>query len=447
MGRVPRTSAESRWGPDTATAWTAVVGIAFCWVALKLMSVWAWVVLPGEYGDTYYYFLGAQEAFAAGNGVRDAFTEYPTPAGALLLLPYALGYDDYESYRTVTVALTSTADAAFALLLGRRTGPAGVLAWLAVTTIAGQVALLRLDLLAAAAAGAAVLYALAGRSRTASVLVAVGTGLKLWPLVLAPLTLLAERGRRGLAIAWFVGTGALIVAGSLVAGGWDRLLSPLDYQTDRGLQIESVPATLPMHEWAARDGYRVWYSAFHAFEVEGPTVAAWLDVGRIAGVVALLGCLVLVGRWVWNGCDRGALGYLALTFVAAFIVTSRALSPQYLLWLAAPAVAVFASAWAGRPDDPGTSPPTVRDRVLAAVTLLAVLALTLLTTAIYPVFYGGLTGINAVTPRALALLAARNLGLLALVVWTAFVAWISSAPQARHGADERLRAGERFSSA
>lgn len=411
---MPRPSASSRWGSDPVTAWAAIVAVAAVWLALKLVSVWAWVVAPGEYGDTYYYFLGAEQAFAQGTGIRGVFTEYPTPAGLLLLGPYALGYDDFESYRTFTIVLTTTADAAFTLVLGRRTGPVGVLAWLAVTTVVGQVALLRLDLLPAVAAGAAVLLALDGRARAASVLVAVGTGLKVWPVVLAPLTLLADRGRRWLALGWFAGTGVLLVAFSLVVGGWERLVSPLGYQGDRGLQIESVPATVPMHAWASEEGYRVWYSTFRAFEVEGPVVQTWLAVGRAASVVALVGCLALLAWWVWRGCSRSALAYLALTFIGAFVATSRALSPQYLLWLAAPAVALLAFVWSDAAAD-------ARDRVLAVVTFLAVVALCVLTTAVYPVFYGGLTGVNEYTPRALALLTARNVGLLVFLGWTAVV--------------------------
>lgn len=409
------------WGADPTTAALTVAAVAVTWLALKMVSIWAWVILPREYGDTYYYFLTAEEALrAGGGGLRAAFTEYPTPAGLLLLAPYALGFDDYTSYRTVVIVVTSMADAAFALLLGRRLGPVPVLGWLALTTVLGQVALLRFDMLPAVAAGAAVLLAAQGAGRAASVLVGVGTGLKLWPIVLTPLAVLAERGRRRLALVWFVATGVALVAWSLVAGGWERLLSPLDYQRDRGLQIEAVPATVPMLEWAREPGYRVWYSTFHAFEVEGPTVAGWLGFAQGATWVAVVGCVALLVVWWRGGFRRDAVAWLALTLIGAFVVTSRALSPQYLLWLAAPMAALLGLGWAaGEGPDRGRDRDALAGRVAATVTFLGVLVVCVLTTAIYPVYYGGLTGVGDQTPHALRLLVARNLGLVGLLVWTA----------------------------
>nr|WP_269779493.1 glycosyltransferase 87 family protein [Propioniciclava soli] len=350
----------------------------------------------------------------------------------MLLAPWALGVTDYDGYRAVIVALTSLADAAFAALLGRRTGPVGVLGWVALTTVLGQVALLRLDMLPAVAAGAAVLYAWQGRSAAASVLVGLGTGLKLWPVVLAPLVALAARGRRARAFAWFVGTGVLLAAGSLLAGGWDRLVSPLGYQGERGLQIESVLATWPMRVWASGTDHRVWYSDFRAFEVEGPSVGLWVQVGGVAAALAVLGCALLLARWLRRGSPRGALGPLALTFVGAFVITSPALSPQYLLWLAAPAAAWCAAAWGAEPEAGRQTPEPsgargVDGRVVSLATLVALLVLCLLTTAVYPVFYGGLTSVNDHTSRALALLTARNLGLVGFVAWTAALARAATA--------------------
>ena len=62
---------------------------------------------------------------------------------------------------------------------------------------------------------------------------------------------------------------------TIAVGGWSRLWSPLAYQADRGLQIESVSATPVMVRFAADpDGYRVcFYSPFKAYEITGPRVS------------------------------------------------------------------------------------------------------------------------------------------------------------------------------
>lgn len=426
----------SSWGPDAPTAAALVVAVAAVWLVCKALAAWAWVLMPGEYGDTYYYLLNAQRAASEG-GIVAALREYPTPAGLLLLAPYELGATHHDSYRLAVMVMTSAADAAFAILLGRRTGPGGVLAWVALTAATGQLALLRFDMLPAVVAGAAVLLAMQGARGAASVLVAVGTGLKLWPIVLAPLAAARPKPSSG-ASAWrlnrtplvaFAGTGVLLVVGSLAVGGWARLVSPLAYQRDRGLQIESVPATIPMTVWVDDPAYRVWYSPFSAYEVTGPSVATWLGIAQVATVLAVLGCAALLAWWWARGASPAAIGWVALTFVGAFLVTSRALSPQYLLWLAAPAAVVVGLALAGEPD----APARPADRPPAAPALLtfaAVLALAALTTAVYPVHYGGVTGRSDVTDRAVALLVVRNVGLLAFVAWCAACAVVTSA---RHG--------------
>lgn len=409
----PRRSSPNPWGPDAGSAAALIAVVALAWIVLKTVSIWAWVKLPGEYGDSYYYFLAAEEA-AKGGGVAGALGEYPTPAASLLLWLYTLG-DGYEAYRAALIVLTCVADGLFALLLGRLTGPGGVLAWILLTTSLGQVALLRFDMLPAVVAGAALVCATRGATPVAAALIGLGTGLKLWPVLLLPLTL-GRRGKRAWAALAFAVTGLVLVAGSLVAGGWARLFTPLSYQSERGLQIEAVPATLPMVQWSTNESFTVWFSTFRAFEVTGPTVDQWLSIADGAAVLAFLGCAALVAWWWFHGARPEAIGYLALTFVGAFVVTSRALSPQYLLWLAAPVAAVVALA--ARPAAPDADP---RERGLtpALITLGAMLVLDVLTLAIYPVSYSSLTGRGEGTGSAVRLLVWRNLGLLAFLAWTA----------------------------
>ena len=397
------------------------VTVAVVWAVAKALAILGWVLMTGEYGDTYYYLLTAEEVARSGGGVAQAFKEYPTPAGLLLMLPYEWGATHHDSYRGAILAMTTLADAAFALLLGRRTGPLGVLGWVLLTGALGQLALLRFDMLPAVVAGAAVLLAMENRRAAASVLVAIGTGLKVWPIVLAPLTLVGPGrsiGRRPwLPLAALAGTGGALVMFSLASAGWARLLSPLGYQRDRGLQIEAVAATVPMHAWAEDEAYRVWFSPFKAFEVVGPGVEAWLGIAQAATFVGALVCLALLVWWLVRGANPAAIAWIALVLVGTFVVTSRALSPQYLLWLAAPTAVLVGLALRGGPDAPAAAP--------AVLTFALVLVLCGLTTAVYPVYYGGITGRGDHTDRALALLTARNLGLMVLVAWSAACAWCS----------------------
>lgn len=398
--------------PGLRWSGAGVFAVVLAWAVAKYVSAWWWVWRPEEFSDTYYYFLAAEAAVATGE-LAQALPEYPTPAGWLLLAPYLLGAHDYVAYRGAVMAMTTVADAAFALVLGRVAGPIGVLGWIGLTTALGSLPLLRFDMLPAAAAGIALLLIVQRRGSGAAVMVALGTGLKVWPIVLAPLILAGRR--RAAAVVTFVASGLTLVLGSVLVGGWDRLLSPLTHQRERGLQIEAVAALVPMWSWSRGGDQTIGYSEFHAYEVAGAGVDGWLLAAQAAALVAALACGVLLLVWLFRGADVGAAAWLALGLVGAFIVTSPALSPQYLVWLAPPAAVLLGTA--DRQDAGAPSWPR------AAATWAAALALCVLTTVIYPVAYDALLQHRPTTTAALTVLTARNLGLVVLVVGCLEAAW------------------------
>ncbi len=400
-----------------------VAFVVAAWVGMKALSSWWWVFRVGEYSDTYYYFLAARDAAAAlasphagswAMTLSQAMPEYPTPAAWLLLAPYLLGADDPTSYRGAIMLITTLADAVFAVVLGRALGPIAVLSWVMLTTALGGLPLLRLDMLPAVAAGVALVLVVQRRGGRAGVAIAVGTALKVWPIIVAPL-LFAGRARLRAFVSLAV-SGIVLVVLSVTAGGWERLLSPLTYQGDRGLQIEAVAALDAMWRWGRRQGTHIFYSEFHAYEIGGPGVPEALLAARIAAVVAVVACVVLVLRWLRAGTPTRPLGWISLTLIGAFIVTSPALSPQYLLWLAPSAAVLVGQA----SRDGGDAPPW--RPALATLVLLALLCV--LTTVIYPVAYDALLVITGATPAALVVLAARNIGLVVLTMASGVAAWV-----------------------
>ncbi len=410
------------WSP------AGVLAVVLAWAGFKALSAWWWVLRPGEFSDTYYYFLAAEHAVAT-DTLTQALPEYPTPAAWLLLAPYLLGSDDPVSYRGAIMAMTTLADAALALTLGRIAGPIGVLGWIGLTTALGSLPLLRFDMLPAAVAGIALLLVLRARPTAAGVLIALGTALKVWPIVLAPLLLTRARrdGTRGVRargadlLRWGSGIVALgvggvgLVIGSVAVAGWERLFSPLAHQGERGLQIEAVAATVPMWSWARGGDLGIGYREFHAYEIDGPGVQGWLTFAQLASWVALAGCVLLLGRWLRRGAAPTSVGWLALVLIGSFICTSPALSPQYLLWLAPPAAVLLGMADRREPDAPPWRP--------AAFTWAGALLLCLLTTVIYPIAYDSLLTHRSTTTAAIAILTVRNLGLLVFVTGCAESAW------------------------
>jgi Glycosyltransferase family 87 len=249
--------------------------------------------------------------------------------------------------------------------------------------------------------------------RIAGMAVAAATGLKLWPALLLPALAARHRERRRL-VGVVAAIGAVLFLGSVVLAGWARLVSPLAWQADRGLQIESVLATPVMLAWAVEPGpHVVGYSEFNAFEITGPGVAALLVAGTVSTVLIAIGLILL---WVraWHRADtltHDGVVWLGLAAVTAFMVSSRVLSPQYLLWLlplAAAGLAVVRTARGLR-------------RLRRWVTVL--LVSTLATQLVFPVFYGNLTVHTEDSYGVVLLVAARNVALVWLLVEAAREAW------------------------
>lgn len=386
--------------------WSVPLGLLVAWATLKANAVHAWVMQVGAYGDTDYYFWAVQRAVADGS-VTGYLTEYPTPAAWLLQVPYLLGADTQPAYRLGFMTMVTLVDLAFCVLLYRRLGTVPVLAWLLVTTLAGQLTLLRFDLVPAVLAGAGLLLVLQGRTTAAGPVLALATATKVWPVLLFPF-LLARRQGRLVAAAAFGGTGLVLAAVSVAGAGFGRLFSPLAYQEARGLQIEAVAATVPMLAWRHNPAYGVHYSTFKAYEVAGPTVAFWLRVAETAGIVAAVLGVLLLAWWFVRGCPRRTAGVLALLLITLFVTTSKALSPQYVLWLGALAVVVPGA---------GAREPDAFDPVRGWVATAWVAMLMALTTAVYPTFYGAVTFRREQTDLAVTLLATRNVLVVGLALF------------------------------
>jgi len=229
--------------------------------------------------------------------------------------------------------------------------------------------------------------------------------------------------------------GLVAMGVTVVLGGWNRLWSPLVYQADRGLQIESVSATPVMARFAADPaGYRIFYSHFKAYEVTGPGVSAMLALSTL--MTLCFAALVLI---VWVRCLRlgrslspDAFVWSSLCMTLAFMCVSKVLSPQYLLWLLPAACAGLA---------------VVRSSCRRLLVWTCGLGLgAALSHLIFPTLYPPLAIHGPHTVLAVTLLVVRNLLLMVLWVVSAHMAFVTTQGRASHAVTSPP-AGESRSSA
>jgi hypothetical protein len=218
--------------------------------------------------------------------------------------------------------------------------------------------------------------------------VGFGAAAKLVPaLTVVPLALTRGKVVRGFAV--LLGVLVLFFAPALLFGG-TGFLGSFAYHADRGLQVESLAASVLIKLGRVSDVF----FEYGAFEVRGRGV-------ELASALSLpvTGVLLLVTAFfVYREQRSGRSGLetfprCAAALILAFMLGSKVLSPQYVIWLL-PLVPLSAGG-------------------VAQVGVSAIfLAVCFMTTQVFPIHYDDLVNLQSPGPD---LLLARNL--LLVVLW------------------------------
>jgi uncharacterized membrane protein len=325
---------------------------------------------------------------------RDFSLEYPPGALPPIVLPALVPHVSYTSaFRALEALLGAALVACVSFLLRdlRPTELALRVGLLAVSPLLlGSVVSFRFDLWPSLLVVGSLVALERGRSRLSAGMIGASLAAKLYAGVLLP-PLAARTGRAG--VAWALGSAAVLVlpfAAVAPGGVADSLLR----QLGRGVQIESVGGSAVALASVLGLGSPATDFGSGSWNVTGAGVTA------VGLVLSLLGISLLAALWLrlWrvrDGAWDPAVVYAGT--VAVVLVTTKVLSPQYLLWLVPLAVLVRGGAGA------------------AAAALLAVAMV--LTQLVYPYRYDELVALDR---GPILLLAARNLLLLAVAV---LLAW------------------------
>ncbi|MET7759791.1 glycosyltransferase 87 family protein [Streptomyces sp. NPDC005389] len=347
----------------------------------------------------HWYEQFAQGTFPPG----DVTWQYPPGAGLVIMSPGVL---PWLTYLQAFVALTLLADAVVTGALARADSARlthGAWIWVCGLPLLLHLPLARYDVQTTALAVLALL-ALTARSTAAhqlgGALAGIGAMVKVWPA----LALIGTPRGRTTREAW---TAAIVAALALLATlalFFSDSLGFLRQQGSRGIQIESLGGTaLALAEaggiWPGRVEFR-----YGAFEYVGPYVSSLGHLALLLTVIAfgwLLLWRVRAHRWT-AATPLDA----ALTAVLLFTVTSRVISPQYMIWLLGLAAVCLTS----------------RSTVMRPVALLLLPAAALSSLA-YPLLYDHVV---AGTPEGLTVMVLRNALLLAATLLAARRLWTST---------------------
>ncbi|MER5769087.1 glycosyltransferase 87 family protein [Streptomyces sp. NPDC001985] len=251
----------------------------------------------------------------------DVTWQYPPGAAVVFLSPAALPWLTYFQAFVVVVLL---ADAVVTAALARA-GTQGAWLWVCALPLLLNLPLARYDVPVTAVAVLALL-ALRGRPHLGGALAGIGALIKVWPL----LTVLGTpRGRTTRAV-WGSAAASAAVLMAVLLTGFSHPLDFLRQQGARGVQIESLGGTalLLARRWGWPGEVAFQYGAF---EFTGPYVTSMARLSLALSLGAL--CWLVLWRIRarrWNPATPYDAAFAA---VLLFTVTSRVISPQYMIWL------------------------------------------------------------------------------------------------------------------
>ena len=332
-------------GKQSNTTWFGRYWQLFLFI---LVNLFIFIVIfntiyPIKYSAVGLYFNDASKILNGLVPYRDFTFEYPPLAAVFFLIPRLITskYSTYSILYHAEVLIFLILGLIVLFAVARRLGKApwkllsvysiGVLA---VGPIIGE----QFDIFAAVMTLFAVYFFWLGKTKTSWMFLALGTMIKLYPVLIAPVFLFYYLRNNQFTRIWqgvicFAGTCLVILLPNLITGP-ANLAKLAEYHLNRGLQLESIYSTVLLV--ASKLGLISVSVDFYSgsWHIISPAAETLARMSTYLLALALVIVYVLIYKQIRPGKSQfSRIGaYLLLVFLT-LLIFSKVLSPQYIIWL------------------------------------------------------------------------------------------------------------------
>lgn len=296
-----------------------------------------------KFSSVGLYFEDASKILAGSLPYRDFTLEYPPLAVFFFLIPRLITsqYLNYSILFHIEVGIFLLIGLWVVFDIARRLGKSPwklllvyTLCVLAVGPIVGE----QFDIFPAVLTLLSIYFFWLGKSKTSWLLLALGTMLKIFPIVIAPIFLLLYLRNHQINQIWkglvTFGLTCLIILSPFLFISPASLCNLLNYHAARGIQLESLYSSLLLI------GNKMGITAVKLDFSAG----SWNVVGQgsqfmanLSTYLIIAGLLVVYG-FIYSRIKPGKsqfsrIGAYSLLAVLVLLIFSKVLSPQYLIWL------------------------------------------------------------------------------------------------------------------
>ncbi len=329
-------------------AWQ-ILEIAFALHVAAAILILLFIQGDFDWGSFTLYMSYGEKLLQGLVPYRDFALEYPPIATVLFAAPLLFGHTlfSYQTFFSLEMILFDWLNVAVGLWAIKNLVP-GIRPWgvliaqpLLLILAGKSIILQRFDLAPAALTLLAIVLWAARKERLAWLVLGLATGLKLYPILVAPLFVLFSYKRqniRTLALASVLFIAAAMIPNLIVTrGDFSFMTQFVAYHADRGLEIETLYSTLLMLNGLITGTPLAHVFQFGSEELAAPLAPLFLKLALPFTALGLLAVYFIAWRYARHLEDPAEIFEAVLKFSAVlficFMLLGKVLSPQYLVWL------------------------------------------------------------------------------------------------------------------